>query len=96
MQRLFCRIRIDPKTLEPAGEPEQVACGMMGDDLVIDEDEGVEYITTHRQNIIERVPLVFGHKPITVAGELFTEQLVGRKMASGVVNLERKAGLLIS
>jgi hypothetical protein len=77
MQRLFCRVRIDPETLESAGEPEQVACGMMGDDFVIDEDEGVAYVTTHRQNIIERALLVLGNTPVTIAGEPFIEHLVG-------------------
>jgi hypothetical protein len=73
----FTAYELIPRRWSPTGEPEQVACGMMGDDFVIDEDEGVANITTHRRNIIKRVPLVFGLKSITVVGEPFTEQLVG-------------------
>ena len=54
-----------------------MACGMIGDGFVVYEEEGVAYVTTHRQNIIERVSLELGKEPVTVAGEPFTEQLVG-------------------
>ena len=79
-QELFMRVRVDPDTLDPAGEPEFVAGGMMGDDFCIDENAGVAYVATHRQNTIDRVSL----KPAgntyvrhSVAGKPFTLQLIG-------------------
>jgi hypothetical protein len=52
---------------------------MMADDFTIDENAGVAYVTTHRQNTIERVPLDpgRGQSDETVAGQPFNEQLVG-------------------
>ena len=47
--------------------------------LALDEDAGVAYITTHRQNTIERVPLnpQLSDAKQTVAGIPFDERLVG-------------------
>jgi hypothetical protein len=56
-RKLFMRIPVDPRTLDPAGEPELVAAGMMGDDFCIDEERGLAYITTHRENTIDCVSL---------------------------------------
>ena len=56
-QELFMRVRVDADTHDPAGEPEFVAGGMMGDDFCLDENAGVAYIATHRQNTIDRVSL---------------------------------------
>jgi len=81
MKELFMRVRIDPNTHEPAGEPEFVAGGRMADDFCIDENAGVAYLTTHRQNTIDRVSLEpsknsdFGRH--SVVGKPFTEQLIG-------------------
>lgn len=36
-KRVFCRVSVDRRTLEPAGEPEILAEGMPGDDLIIDD-----------------------------------------------------------
>ena len=77
LQRLFCRVRVDSETLEPVGEPEILTRGFMGDDFLIDEDAGVAYVTTHRQNTIERIPLEPGEETVTVVGKPWTEQLVG-------------------
>jgi hypothetical protein len=80
-KQLFMRVRIDPNSHEPAGEPEFVAGGRMADDFCIDENAGVAYLTTHRQNTIDRVSLDpsenrdFGRH--SVAGKPFTEQLIG-------------------
>jgi len=80
-KELFMRVLIDPDTHDPAGEPEFVAGGRMADDFCIDENAGVAYMTTHRQNTIDRVPLEpsentdFGRH--SVAGDAFTEQLIG-------------------
>jgi hypothetical protein len=79
-QQLFMRVRVDPFTGDPAGEPEFIADGMMGDDLCVDEDAGVAYITTHRQNTIDRVVLQPGEKGRprnSVAGNPFAEKLLG-------------------
>src|SRR5215472_8179149 len=56
-QQLFMRVPVDPTTLNPAGAPELVATGSLWDDFALDEHVGVAYITTHRQNTLERVPL---------------------------------------
>ena len=79
-KRLFMRVRIDPHTHDPAGEPERVASGRMGDDFCIDEQKGVAYVTTHRENTIDRVSLNPGENDgfgRTVVGGPSTEQLLG-------------------
>ena len=78
--KLFMRVAVDPDTHEPAGEPELVAGGTMADDFCIDESAGVAYVTTHRENTIDRVPLRPGQSGAErdiVVGEPFTAQLVG-------------------
>ena len=80
MQRLFMRVPVDPATREPAGSPEFVAGGRMADDFCIDEDAGVAYLATHRQNTIDRVSLDPGQNGAirqTVVGDPPTEQLIG-------------------
>jgi len=83
-QKLFMRVPVDPGTHDPAGAPEFVAGGPMADDFCLDEDAGVAYLTTHRQNTIERVPLQpdGGGGRQVVAGEPFDEQLVGPSSAA--------------
>ena len=78
-QELFMRVRVDPKTRNPAAAPELIAKGHLWDDFDIDQSAGVAYITTHRQNTIERVPLDphRGQAEQTVAGVPFDPQLVG-------------------
>ena len=78
-QQLFMRVRVDPTTLDPAGAPLLVATGSMWDDFAIDEHAGVAYITTHRQNTIERVPLDphSCQARQTVAGIPFDKRLAG-------------------
>ncbi len=56
-KQLFMRVAVDPVTSDPAGEPEFVSAGRMADDFLIDDAAGVAYLTTHRQNTIDRVPL---------------------------------------
>ena len=80
MQRLFMRVPVDPVKHAPIGEPEFVAGGRMADDFCIDEDAGVAYLATHRQNTIDRVslePTENGEVRHSVVGEPFTEQLIG-------------------
>jgi sugar lactone lactonase YvrE len=50
-QKLVMQVRIDAATHDPAGAPEFHAGGMMGDGFCIDENAGVAYVATHRQNI---------------------------------------------
>jgi hypothetical protein len=79
-QKLFMRVRIDPDTHDPADEPEFVAGGMMGDDFCIDENAGVAYVATHRQNTIDRVSLEPSENSDvrhSTAGDPFTEELIG-------------------
>lgn len=79
-KKLFMRIKVDPKTLDPAGAPELVVAGRMGDDFVIDEDAGVIYLTTHRQNTIDVISMDPGlNSGFTqiVAGDPYTEELIG-------------------
>jgi hypothetical protein len=78
-QRLFMRVRVDPRALTPAGAPEVVATGSQWDDFDLDPQAGVAYATTHRQNTIERIPLDphSGQARQTVAGIPFDAQLIG-------------------
>jgi hypothetical protein len=83
-QQLFLRVPVDPGTHDPAGAPELVAGGIMADDFCLDEDACVAYVTTHRQNTIDRVPLRPGGSGARqiVAGEPFDERLVGPSSAA--------------
>ena len=79
-KKLLMRVKVDPATLMPAGEPELVVAGRMGDDFCIDEDANVIYLATHRQNTIDVIsmdPGVNSGFTQTVAGEPFTEALIG-------------------
>lgn len=79
-KKLFMRIAVDPNSLQPAGEPELVVAGRMGDDFCIDEESNVIYLTTHRQNTIDIVSMDPGLNSgftQSVAGDPFTEALVG-------------------
>jgi len=71
-QQLFMRVPVDPHTLDPAGAPEFVAGGTMADDFCLDEDA---YVTTHRENTLDRVPLQPGGARQVVAGDPFNDQL---------------------
>ena len=79
-KKLFMRVPVDPRTYEPAGEPELVVAGRMGDDFCIDEENEVIYLTTHRQNTIDRVAMEPGKNSgftQSVAGDPFTAELIG-------------------
>jgi len=80
--KLFMRVAVDPVTHEPAGEPEFVAGGTMADDFCIDENAGVAYVTTHRENTIDRIPLLPDAARTIVAGEPFNEELIGPSSAA--------------
>jgi hypothetical protein len=44
-------------TLAPIGVPEYLGGDKMMDDFCLDEDAGVAYVTTHRENTIDRMSL---------------------------------------
>jgi hypothetical protein len=79
-------VQVDPKTHEAVGEPELIVAGRMFDDFCIDEDREVLYVTTHRQNAIDRVPInPAANSGFTqsVAGDPHTEELIGHAAVSG-------------
>jgi hypothetical protein len=79
-QQLMMRVPVNKETLEPAGLPEFVAGGRYWDDFVLDEEMGMAYVTTHRENTIDRVVMqVDGNREgfTVAAGNPFTDILVG-------------------
>ena len=79
-KKLLMRVPVDPATLEPAGPPQLVVAGRMGDDFCLDEDAAVIYLATHRQNTIDRISMDPGDNsgfPQSVVGDPFTEALIG-------------------
>jgi len=79
-QNLVMRVAVDPATFDPAGLPEFVAGGRYWDDFVLDEDAGVAYVTTHRENTVDRIVMAAdGNRLgfVVAAGNPFTEVLVG-------------------
>jgi hypothetical protein len=79
-RKLFMRVKVNPKTLEPADSPELVVAGRMGDDFLIDEDAQVIYLPTHRQNTIDVVSMDPGLNSgftQSIAGDPYTEEVIG-------------------
>ena len=66
-------------TLAPIGVPEYLGGDKMMDDFCLDEDAGVAYVTTHRENTIDRMSLEpdRDEEREIVAGNPFDEELVG-------------------
>jgi hypothetical protein len=56
-KQLFMRVKVEPATYYPVGEPEVVGGRRMFDDFCIDQDAGFAYLTKHRQNTIDRLSL---------------------------------------
>jgi hypothetical protein len=56
-KQLFLRVKVEPGTSGQVGEPNVVGGGAMFDDFWIDQDAGFAYLTTHRQNAIDRLSL---------------------------------------
>lgn len=76
-QAIFGRIPVDRETLDPVGDPVDVTeRRMWGDDLIIDEEGGIAYVATHRQNTIESVSLGTG-VVANVAGDPLNLDLIG-------------------
>ena len=82
-QKLFMRVRIDTDTLEPISAPERLASGGMYDDFCIDDENGVAYLTVHRENRIDRAPVEpDGGAVRPIAGEPLDEMLLGPTSAA--------------
>src|ERR1700678_1129349 len=77
--KLFMRVRVDRQTLAPLGTPEFLGGDRMMDDFCLDEEAGVAYVTTHRENTIDRMSLEpdRNEERESVAGIPFDEELVG-------------------
>lgn len=74
------RVAVGAVTHEPADLPVFIAGGREWDDFVIDEEIGVAYVTTHRENTIDRVVLQpDGNRSgrTVAAGNPFTDNLIG-------------------
>ncbi len=79
-QQMMLRVKVDPATHDPADLPAFVAGGREWDDFLIDAAAGVAYVTTHRENTIDRVRLAHdGNREgkTVIAGDPFIETLVG-------------------
>jgi hypothetical protein len=77
------RVRVNPETYDPASGPELVASGRLADDFCIDGEAAVAYVTAHRENRIDRIPLEpDGGPPRTIAGEQMDELLLGPTSAA--------------
>jgi hypothetical protein len=83
-QKVFTRVPVDPATLDPAGGPEFVAAIDNGDDFCVDEDAGFAYVTRHRANTLDRVPLAprHGSEVRHVAGDPFDPVITGPSSAA--------------
>jgi hypothetical protein len=42
-KQLFMRVKVEPETYDPVGEPEVVGGGRMFDDFCIDQDVGIHF-----------------------------------------------------
>jgi len=83
-KKLFMRVKVDSESLGPVGEPEHVSVGRMADDFCIDENAGVAYLTTHRENTIDCVSLnpAKNSYRFIVAGDPLNEELIGPSSAA--------------
>jgi hypothetical protein len=83
-QRVFMRVPVDPATLDPAGDAEFVAAIDNADDFCIDEAAGFAYVTRHRANTFDRLPLQprHGSEVRHLVGDPFNDALVGPSSAA--------------
>jgi hypothetical protein len=83
-QQVFMRVPVDSSTLDAAGAPQFVAAIDNADDFCLDEEAGFAYVTRHRANTIDRVPLAprHGSEVRHIAGDPFDETLVGPSSAA--------------
>jgi hypothetical protein len=78
-KQLFMRVKTDPHTFNPIGEPEFVGGGRMFDDVCIDQDSTFAYLTTHRQirSTVSHWSRIKIRGKAQCAGDPFTEELIG-------------------
>ena len=102
-KRVFCRVSVDRKTLEPTGGPEILAEGMTGDDFIIDDtsaDRPVAYVTTHRDNSILKIHLSdgpgLGKVETTLEGSMKLQDVLGPTAGVWAPGLEDKAAFFTS
>lgn len=79
-QQMMLRVKVDPTTHEAADLPEFIAGGRQWDDFLIDDEACLAYVTTHRENSIDRIRLSHdGNRDgnTVIAGDPFTDMLVG-------------------
>jgi hypothetical protein len=78
-----CLLPFDPTTLDPAGDAQFVAAVDNADDFCLDEDAGFAYVTRHRANTLDRVPLAprHGSEVRHLAGDPFNPVLAGPSSA---------------
>ena len=83
-QKVFMRVAVHPATLDPAGGAEFVAAIDNADDFCIDEAAGFAYVTRHRANTFDRVPLQprHGSEVRHLAGDPYNDALVGPSSAA--------------
>jgi len=83
-QQVFMRVPVDPSTLDPVGPAQFVAAIDNADDFCLDEAAGFAYVTRHRANTIDRVPLAprHGSEVRHIAGDPFDETLIGPSSAA--------------
>lgn len=60
-QKVFMPVPVDTSTLDPPGAADFVAAIDNVDDFCIDGDAGFAYVTGHRANTLDRVPLAPRH-----------------------------------
>lgn len=82
-QKVFMRVPVDPATLEASGAPEFVAAIDNADDFCIDANVGFAYVTRHRANTLDRVPLAprRGSEVRHIAGDPFDPVMAGPSSA---------------
>jgi hypothetical protein len=82
-QKVFMRVPVDPTTLNPTGDAQFVAAIDNADDFCLDEDGGFAYVTRHRANTLDRVPLEprHGSEVRHIAGDPFNPVLIGPSSA---------------
>jgi hypothetical protein len=82
-QKVFMRVPVDKATLDPAGDAHFVAAIDNADDFCLDEAAGFAYVTRHRANTLDRVPLEprHGSEVRHIAGDPFDPVLAGPSSA---------------
>jgi hypothetical protein len=83
-QQVFMRVAVDPSTLNPGAAAEFVAAIDNADDFCLDEQAGFAYVTRHRANTIDRVPLRprHGSEVRHIAGDPFDDTMIGPSSAA--------------